>query len=310
MAPSENEYNKPALTLDQQIARLRSRRMRISARTARPFLKRVSYYRVSAYWYPFREVRTGQRMERFQEGTMFDDIVTLYEFDRHLRSLMHRVLEQIEIAVRTRITYHLAHLGGGPFAHEHRQNFRSQFRYIEHMSSTLKNVKRSRSTFMLHYRDTYTKNPEHVPIWMFSETMSFGSISKLYKGLRLEIQTAICQDFGIERFQKFEEWLGVLSNLRNVCAHHDRLWNRQLKPTFQSEGVTYRGVRTDRLFYALLVCRYLLGQMEAPDTLHEHWLRALSYLPECTIVNFHEEMGCGPSWQNLWPQEGPLAPHH
>src|SRR5690242_9811884 len=104
-------YSKPYLSLPQQLALLESRGMQISDKPkALSYLERIGYYRLSAYWYPYRvpkiiRLSDGSTEERgdgtFKTGTEFSQIIDLYVFDKRLRLLMLDALERIEIALRT-----------------------------------------------------------------------------------------------------------------------------------------------------------------------------------------------------------------
>ncbi len=90
---------KPSTTFAQQIVLLRERGMRVDESLATQWLENVSYYRLSAYWFPARlPVSNGEKSDSFQAGISFTDVVALYEADRKLRTLIHDGIERIEVA--------------------------------------------------------------------------------------------------------------------------------------------------------------------------------------------------------------------
>ncbi len=107
-------YQKPALTFEEQLEHLKNYGLIISDHdSALSQLSTISYYRLSAYWYPFRQRDKDSNItSNFAEGTSFDDVIKLYEFDRHLRLLILDAIERIEVYIRTLITYHLGHSYG------------------------------------------------------------------------------------------------------------------------------------------------------------------------------------------------------
>lgn len=127
---SMRAYNKPALSLDQQLATLKSRGMQVADEPAALHqLATISYYRLSGYWYPFRQPSSsagGERLNDFKSPTTFAQIIQLYNFDRELRSLVLEVIERIEVAARTQITYHFGYTHGA-FGHVNAANFHPQF---------------------------------------------------------------------------------------------------------------------------------------------------------------------------------------
>ncbi len=95
---------KPATTLSEQIETLRERGMQVNEQLARQWLSNVSYYRLSAYWYPAKKIGSrGEALEEFRDGTSFEDVVALYEADRKLRTLVFDAIERIETTMRTRV---------------------------------------------------------------------------------------------------------------------------------------------------------------------------------------------------------------
>ena len=111
----KKQYSKPPLDFEEQVERLKASGMSFDDEpTAIRFLSRVSYFRLSAYWYPFRLRDRDRILDAFIEGVDFSHVVGLYRFDRELRACLGRALERLEIAVRTQITYHLAHMAGAP----------------------------------------------------------------------------------------------------------------------------------------------------------------------------------------------------
>lgn len=102
-------YSKQALSFPDQLAQLQRRGLTIVDQgRALQWLQRVSYYRLSAYFLPFKD------SENFRPGTEFNDIAGLYIFDRKLRLLMLDAIERIEVALRTSVTYEIGH-AYGPF---------------------------------------------------------------------------------------------------------------------------------------------------------------------------------------------------
>lgn len=103
-------YLKPHLTIDEQVALLKERGMKISDESkAKKFLQKIGYYRLSGYWYPFRESKLSVGadgkpvvtvLDTFRHGAELHQAVDLYVFDKKLRILLLDALERIEIALR------------------------------------------------------------------------------------------------------------------------------------------------------------------------------------------------------------------
>ena len=100
-------YSKTALTIDEQIAQLEARGLVIVNKAfASHCLQSMSYYRLAGYWWPMQKDAVNHS---FKDGSTFEDVIFLYDFDRELRILLFDVIERIEIGLRTKMIYHLSH---------------------------------------------------------------------------------------------------------------------------------------------------------------------------------------------------------
>lgn len=218
---------------EEQIEILRSRDMIIDdEEEAKRLLVFVGYYRLSGYSYPFREFddETGRRLDGFRDGTKFSDIAALYDFDRKLRFLALDAIERIELAVQVEI----AHLLGerDPFAHESPRELHGIFsrvgrngepsRHSRWLDDYDRLVQRAgRKPFVRHNLDKYGR----LPIWVAIEVFDFGTMSKLFAGMKYNDKLGIEKQFGLYTGTDFETWLRGFNFIRNTAAHHGRLWN-------------------------------------------------------------------------------------
>lgn len=256
-------YGKPALSYADQVAQLIARGMMVAEpAAAEAFLSKTSYYRLSAYWYPFRvKDAVGQVLDTFEPGASFDQVVQLYEFDRELRLLVLDALERIEVSVRTAVTHQLG-MAHGAFGHEIAANFHPLFNHADWVNKLRTETARSTDAFVDHFRSRYTDYPA-LPIWMCTEVVSIGALSLLYKGMQHTDKAAVAATFNLHP-KRLQDWLHVLSYVRNVCAHHSRLWNRDLaiKPRAMAEPEWNAPLlpSSSRLFCVLLMLTVLLNQ--------------------------------------------------
>lgn len=193
------------------------------SQAAQDLLHRISFYRLRAYIHPFRSTLGGS-VGKYVPGTSFDRVVYLYEFDRSLRSAVFDALERIEVAIRAMLIEHLTNRFG-TFGHVESRAFDRQFRFKDWLDDHYKEIHRSKEKFIEHFQAKYEGFPL-VPCWMALENASFGSLSKLLNGSNLSIRTSIARPFQLNE-QVITNWVHVLSSVRNVCAHHSRLWNRE-----------------------------------------------------------------------------------
>lgn len=219
-------YAKPPLPIDAQLNLLESRGMTIEDREfATRALATVSYYRLSAYSFPYR---SSNHPDHFVPGTTFSRVWNAYRFDRRLRSVVLDGIERVEIATRTKIVNRFS-TQYGAFAYRDPANFAAPLDMVR-FSKTLTFIddetNRSNEEFVSHFRKAYDTT-KGLPLWMAAEVMTFGNMLTFFRMLKKRDKKAIAKDFGVNA-DTFETWLKALNFVRNVCAHHGRLWNRHL----------------------------------------------------------------------------------
>lgn len=302
-------YAKPPFTFAEQITRLEQKGMIFNNKAkAENRLASISYYRLSGYWYPFRlRDEQNQTINKFEPNTNFDDVVFLYETDRKLRSLILDAIERAEIAVRTQFTYHIGHKYLA-FGHTDKNNFHPKFKHADWLKKLETEVLRSSDDFIRHYKLKYAGFPK-IPIWMLTEVMSLGALSFGYNGLvndqksGIEDKKAVAQHFNLHH-KKLGDWLHTLTYVRNICAHHSRLWNRELaiKPDKNKDSNWLPPItpRNDRVFYILLMLRHLLNATGNGDEWAQQINEILSPISE--IKRWRVAMGMPENWKEhpLW----------
>lgn len=292
-------YSEPALTIAEQLARVQASGIEVqdSAR-AQEALASISYYRLKVYWHPFLPGNSADASAH--TGTAeasFEQAVALYEFDRQLRLLVMDALERFEVLIRAAVTYRIGHCYGA-MGHESPENFHPEFTHKEWIKHLHRDTDRSRDLAIRVYRHKYPGDFPKLPIWMASEIMSLGSMSKLYWGMLHDDKRAITVPFRVHH-KRLAHWLHVLTYVRNVCAHHGRLWNRKLAiqpkamkhlPEWQPPVTP----RTDRICYVLLMLRHLLRGQANLDA----WAKQCETLltPIVAVPRWRIEMGFPENW--------------
>jgi abortive infection bacteriophage resistance protein len=293
------KFTKPPLTTSQQADLLLARGLVADKADLVARLTSVSYYRLCAYWYPFK-----QPDESFAPGTTLETIWRRYTFDRQFRLLVMDAIERVEITLRGRLAYELTHRFGS-FAHLDPLAFPGiQPAQCQRLMDDLhENAVRSREAFVEHFRKTYDEFPD-LPLWAAVETMTFGQMLTMYRYCGKHVQRDIASLFQISGTVLLS-WLLTLNYIRNLCAHHSRLWNRILaiKPTIPDIRHhplwhATNAISNERVFGVLTLLRYMLG-FTAP---HTQWRERLFALvddyPEIPIT----AVGAPANWTQhpLW----------
>lgn len=320
---------KPFATIDEQIDVLEARGLVLDRAVAAQWSRSVGYYRLSGYWYPYRQpgVAAAVRRDEFIEGTDFDDVVRLYEFDRKVRTLIHDGIERVEVALRSHVSCLLG--AQGPLAYRNAAVFRPTFDHAGWLVTARTRVDRARrhSEPIRHHEAKYRGE---LPIWVLTEVLDFADVSRLYDGLFARDQWEIAERLGVtindsalsvnqrskaRKAHPLARWLEQLTIVRNTCAHHSRVWNRSFAPVSTAGLRTIDDLRSlpegqsERLYGAVSVLGYLL-QETSPGTT---WTTKVRLLIEKSFegissrdaaeMGFAEGWKAEPLWCHVWEEE-------
>ncbi|MGY2033551.1 Abi family protein [Nocardia gipuzkoensis] len=322
MSTATPRPHKPFLPIPDQITLLTRRGMTIDPTDdAERWLKAIGYYRLSGYIYPFRAPDPADpavRLDSYVPGTTFQEVVGLYEFDRHLKTLMLSALERIEVALRSQVAYTLGRHGA--MAYKAPGVFRPQFcqsgDHNEWLAKALQRVARAKKSdhFVKHHMDAYHGE---LPIWAITDVLDFSDVSKLFAGMTRADQQSIASWFSIPRPPRqrsrsssnpgtpLTNFLLRLTIVRNICAHHSRLWNRKLAPTsvkVLSAAPEFQGLPSDQfedMYGTICLTAFLLNTTSPGHT----WTNKVGQLVQNSFANFtvrtEQEMGFPVGWQRL-----------
>lgn len=232
-------YTKPHLTFEAQLALIESRGLNsVDHDFVRTGLERLGYYRLSAYWYPFR-IRHESHREGIDTpestvipGYTLDDMIRICDFDGVLRNLLLAAVSQVEVAVRVAVAYETGNPDPfayirkdywGPRADVPSQIDRERTQYEAFYDRHIELVNRSKEPFARHFRDTYGSV---LPIWAAIELWDFGTLSRFFQVMSTDHRLGVARRFDLDSGKTFQGWLEALNDLRNFCAHHQRLNRR------------------------------------------------------------------------------------
>ena len=313
-------FNKPPLTYEKQVELLLSRDLIVTDRKrAERHLANISYYRLSAYMLPYKKKENGIIIDAFKEGTTWDDIYDLYVFDRKLRLLVFDAIERLEVAIRTQIIYQLSHKYGSHWqdnAHIFNPPREVTLRdgrkitidvYREIQSHIKEQLHSNRAeVFIQHYHNKYD-TPENPPSWMSVEIMYFNHLSKICTGLKNRADIVGIASYFALPPKTFCSWLHTMNYVRNICAHHSRLWNRDLnivpeKLSFSKHLVWISNPDTakrSKNYYFFCMINYML-QVANPTSQFKTKLKEL--LEEYKNVISLDSMGFPQGWEEekMW----------
>ncbi len=252
-------YQKKPLNYQQQLLQLQERGLQVNnPEKVLHLLQNISYYRLSGYWYPLLK---NKKDHLFKENATFELAFSLYCFDRELRQLVLSETEKIEVAIRAKMSYVLS-FADDAFWFEQPKNFSDPIKHANSLTKIGDEYKRSDEEFIQSFRKKYSN--AIPPSWMTLEITSFGTLSLLYKNLKPTIyKKEIANYFGLSE-SVFETWMHSLVYLRNVCAHHTRLWNRamsiqpKIPHTPKKQWLINTEIANNRTYFILSMVSYLL----------------------------------------------------
>lgn len=310
---------KPHRTYHEQLKLLTSRGLKCDEDEAGiAALQRIGYYRLSAYTHPLRARDTdGTVLDDFRPGYTLNDVLALYEFDDKLRDVIAKGLRTLELALRVHVSYRLGlthafgHLepelalntaclmdGGGTRESDYAK-WRS--RYDDRHREAA-----SKEDFVKHFRVKYENK---LPIWVATEILHFGSLTKLFEFMKATDQRSISRKYGVDNPAVLSSWLRPLTDLRNHCAHHGRIWNRKypyppkLTGQIPEDLVHLRVVADDRLYIRVALLAALLSRIEKNSQWGLSLRTVVRKMPAIQQVTSLAKMGFPEDWEDydLWP---------
>ena len=256
--------NKRALSIDEQLALLKSRGLTVlDDAKAKEVLGDIGYYRLGFYLFPFERTypQLHHRTHEYREGTVFGNAVKLYYFDFELRNLLLKYISRIEVNFRTTLTYE------GSIAYNPDtlwfvnpayvdSPFVAAFDRMVYTRSFKKNA-----TIRRHHKK-YPEDP-YAPAWKTIELMTLGENIKLYHSLLdNNLKRTICRKFGIRYVDVFDNYMELVRILRNTCAHGSVLFDfKPFKRIKRGPANLVSPKEYMNLYGSIKVVHYLLDQV-------------------------------------------------
>ena len=294
---------KPARTIQDQITLLQSRNLTFrNVADAPHYLANISYYRLKGYWW---EMQDDFVNHHFKSNSYFEDAIDLYNFDRHFRIIVFNAIERIEISLRTKLIYHLS-LSYGPEWYLNPALFDKQKEFAAFVAKIYSDMGRSSEEFIVkHFQNHPTEHPES---WKGLEVLTLGTLSKLYQNLKHQLpeKNAIAKEFGLNNQKYLASWLLGITVIRNIIAHHGRLWNRVMinkydwPPNTPKTLLSYIPNNNQRrkIFPLLSAILYLNNEISPGNHIKQELVTLFAHYPNTQL----HKMGFPANWQNetLW----------
>ena len=223
------QYEKQPKSNEELVALLQSRGLAADSAKLLRILETVGYYRFTGYLYPFKSPNSNT----FRPNTTLETAWNIYMFDRHLRLTAMDALARIEIAVRAITTRCHTDFINDPFAYVNPANMPklSQVKHGGLLARIADSTHKASNDPKIRHLATEYGIMDYPPIWAMMEIVPLGTVTFYFHGLPDGVQKAIADMFHV-RPNVFGQWLMALKNVRNICAHHSRLWNFHIVAPF------------------------------------------------------------------------------
>lgn len=293
-------FQKPYTTSRDLVNLLQSRGLIVDdTAKAERYLEFIGYYRLSAYMYPLLQMPKEQH--QYKPGSSFNQVMTLYRFDKKLRLFIFNEIEKIEVAVRSAIVNTGSEMTDNPFWMTDNANFSDRNKFTHTMALIDAEISRSREDFIVHFKQTYCD--AYPPAWILAEVLPFGVMTNIYSNIKVpRIKKRIAQKFGLQ-VAPFESWLTIVTLTRNSCCHHARVWNKQntIRPMLpNSINGAWLSLPTDplRIYFDLCIIKYFLNVISPKNDMRDKLLKLLSDFPSIDLA----AMGFPQNWlqEPLW----------
>lgn len=260
----------------------------------------ISYFRLAGYWQP---MESDKVTHTFKQGSTFENAVSLYYFDKQLRLHLFSAIQSIEIALRTKLIHHVSMKYGAFWFTDSSLALRNDL-FATNLEHIRTEIFRSREDFIKEHLSKYTI-PDVPPSWKALEVLTFGTLSKLYFNLNdNDIKKNIAAEFHLPHRKFFDSWIKSMAVLRNIIAHHARLWNRKFPniPLIPRRlpylWVDVAGLTPQKLYPQLCILAYLESSIHPENSFTEDLKKLLKKYPNVDV----KAMGFPKGWKNqpLW----------
>ncbi len=300
-------------SIDEHIQLLQQRGMIFSdVNKARERFERISYSRMKYYW---RDLIDSSPKGDFVKDASFDDVIARYDFDRQLRVILFDAIEIIEVALRSKIINHMSQYAGNGLWYLDTSLFERKDYHKNFVLDLKKEFSISNEPFAREYIDEHPNwnktsfEGDNPNAWMIIEVATFGALSKMYKNLKSQLpqRATIANDFGLYSAKDFSSWIEAISHLRNVIAHHSRLWNRTLgKKVTNLKGHKYKWLNTplvetqkNKPYGIIVAMLYLCNAVYPNNGIKERLLELIDTNVDVPIqkIGFYGRWQDEPLWQ-------------
>ena len=266
--------------LDEQVDIFKHKGMIIrDEKYAKQVLLRENYFFLNGYRHLFLK---SEENRTFKEGTTFEEMYSLFLFDRSFRNVLFKYLLVIENNLKSIISYQLSKkYGYKEREYLKEKNFTKNPEKQAQVNDLLRKMKRQIRVNGSQHSATqhYVSNYGYIPLWILVKVLSFGIVSEMYSILKPEDQKDIANIYGVDS-DVLMVYLPILANYRNLCAHEDILYEHR----------TQRNIPDTKYHYQLDIPKYEDEYIYGKNDLYSVVIILKQMLTEREFRNFVNEI--------------------
>lgn len=256
------EYSKEFKSYENQADLLISRNLICDKNHLISLLKRINYYRLTGYLYPYKN------SDETYENCNLDEIETIILLDEKLSRILYAMLKEFEIGIKTRIIHHYTKQYG-PFGYINRSNMPglTDVKHGTLLAEVTSQTEKCQENFVQHFQSKYGDCHEYLPMWMAFEISTLGTVVRFYEGMDKRMKAELAHEF--HTFDTvLTSWLSSIWELRNIVSHHGRLWRRNMgfKPKIPKKTKKWNQpvrINNNRLFGIITVLYYMCNHLSS-----------------------------------------------
>lgn len=265
-------------SLDEQIEILKEKDLIINdVDKAKEILLRENYFFISGY----RHLLMTKNEKTFVPGSTFDELHSIFKFDRHIRNILFKYILIIENNIKSVISYNLSK----KYGHREKEylnpkNFTKNIIKTRQVADVLNKIKRQiRINGRKHTATThYLANYDYIPLWILVKVLSFGIVSEFYNIFLDDDKISVASYYNVDK-EELGIYLSILSNMRNLCAHEEVLYDHRTQKEIENtrfhrnlniekyEGMYLYG--KNDLFAVVIILKQLLDKCDFIDFINE-----------------------------------------
>lgn len=308
-------------TIDEQINLLKSRNMLFNDElNAKSILINYNYYNIIN---GYKDLFLDDNLQNFKNGTSFEEIYALYEFDRQLRNIFLEFILKIENSMRSYVAYYFSKSYGKDnylkldnfetYINIHASNDtkQKQIKFIQVLIGDIN--KKIASNIETSYVNHYMTKYGFIPLWVLVNILSFGDICNFYKLMKQSDRVAVSKEFDISE-KELSSLLSILAKTRNLCAHDERLYNYKFKTNTSINDTKYHKmlnipiennryiIGKNDLFAVVIALKSLLNASDYDKFHHKLFSRIMSIktkLKTITLEDLLASMNFPSNWHSL-----------